>query len=399
MVVVAVIGTVIAIALGRRYDILALGERNARHLGIDVERLRFWSIILVALLTGAAVAFVGIIAFVGLVVPHLMRMIIGPSHRALLVASAFGGAVLDRGRRPARAHPRARSRTADRTAHLAHRRAVLLHPVVASTSRIRRLGMTGIQVDGVSIELGGRLVVQDVDLEVPTGELLALVGPNGAGKSTLLAAISGEQQPSSGRVLIGDRATHEYASLELARIRSMLTQDNAVSFPFLVSDVVEMGRSPWARTPERERDADAIEQATTRTDIAHLMRRRFTELSGGEKARVSLARVLAQDTPIVLLDEPTAALDLRHQEDVLRIARELAHEGRTVVVVLHDLSLAGAYADRVALLDDGRLRALGTPIEVLTGRLVSEVYAVDVEVLVRDGRPLIIPRRPAVPPR
>ena len=123
------------------------------------------------------------------------------------------------------------------------------------------------------------------------------------------------------------------------------------------------------------------------------MGRRFTELSGGEKARVSLARVLAQDTPIVLLDEPTAALDLRHQEDVLRIARELASEGRTVVVVLHDLSLAGAYADQVALMEHGRIRALGTPDVVLTEQLVAEVYAVDVEVLVRDGRPLVIPRR------
>lgn len=253
--------------------------------------------------------------------------------------------------------------------------------------------MTGIRAEQVSIDLGGRLVVQDVDLEVPTGQLLALVGPNGAGKSTLLAALSGERQPSTGRVFVGDRPVHEFASLDLARVRSMLTQDNAVSFPFLVSEVVEMGRSPWARTPERERDADAIAEATRRTDVAHLLERRFTELSGGERARVSLARVLAQDTPIVLLDEPTAALDLRHQEDVLRIARELAAEGRTVVVVLHDLSLAGAYADRVALLEDGRLRALGTPVEVLTAELVSDVYAVDVEVLVRDGRPLVIPRR------
>ena len=253
--------------------------------------------------------------------------------------------------------------------------------------------MTGIRAEQVSIELGGRLVVQDVDLEVPTGELLALVGPNGAGKSTLLAALSGERQPSAGRVLVGDRPVREYPPLELARLRSMLTQDNAVSFPFLVSEVVEMGRSPWARIAERERDADAIDTATQRTDVAHLLDRRFTELSGGERARVSLARVLAQDTPVVLLDEPTAALDLRHQEDVLRIARELSEEGRTVVVVLHDLSLAGAYADRVALMEDGRIRALGTPVEVLTEQLVSEVYAVDVEVLVRDGRPLVIPRR------
>ncbi|MCS0499959.1 heme ABC transporter ATP-binding protein [Protaetiibacter sp. 10F1B-8-1] len=250
-----------------------------------------------------------------------------------------------------------------------------------------------IRAEAVTVSLGGRAVVREVDLRVESGELLALVGPNGAGKSTLLSALSGERVPDAGRVLVEGRPVDAIDPLELARIRSVLTQDNAVSFPFRVAEVVEMGRSPWARTPGRDRDEQAIRSALERADVVHLADRRFTELSGGERARVSLARVLAQDTPIVLLDEPTAALDLRHQEDVLRIARELVGEGRTVVVVLHDLSLAGAYADRVALLDDGALRALGTPVEVLTEPLVSAVYRLPVEVLVRDSRPLVIPRR------
>jgi iron complex transport system ATP-binding protein len=250
-----------------------------------------------------------------------------------------------------------------------------------------------IRVEGVTVELGGRRAVDAVALTVPAGELLALVGPNGAGKSTLLSVIAGERHPDAGVVFIDDRPVGAFDPLELARIRSVLTQDNAVSFPFRVAEVVEMGRSPWARTPARAFDDTAIREALERTDVAHLTQRRFTELSGGERARVSLARVLAQDTPVVLLDEPTAALDLRHQEDVLRIARELTREGRTLVVVLHDLSLAGAYADRVALLDAGRLRALGTPLEVLTESLIGEVYRLPVEVLVRDDRPLIMPRR------
>ncbi len=254
-----------------------------------------------------------------------------------------------------------------------------------------------IRVDRVTVELGGRRVVDEVDLVVPEGQLLALVGPNGAGKSTLLSMMAGERAPDAGRVLLGGRAVDAIEPLELARIRSVLTQDNAVSFPFRVGEVVEMGRSPWARTPARELDDAAIEAALERADVAHLVGRRFTELSGGERARVSLARVLAQETPVVLLDEPTAALDLRHQEDVLRIARELAAEGRTVVVVLHDLSLAGAYADRVALLEEGRMRAVGTPAEVLTAPLVSSVYGLEVEVIVRAGRPLVIPERPPLP--
>jgi len=250
-----------------------------------------------------------------------------------------------------------------------------------------------IRAEGVTVALGGRRAVDGVDLEVAAGELLALVGPNGAGKSTLLAALAGERHPDAGAVTVDGRPIDSYHPLDLARIRAVLTQDNAVSFPFRVAEVVEMGRSPWARTAARELDEPAIAAALERTDVAHLVDRRFTELSGGERARVSLARVLAQETPVVLLDEPTAALDLRHQEDVLGIARELAREGRAVVVVLHDLSLAGAYADRVALLEAGRMRALGTPAEVLTEQLVSEVYQLSVEVLVRDGRPLIIPRR------
>lgn len=253
-----------------------------------------------------------------------------------------------------------------------------------------------IRAEQVTVELGGRRVVDSVDLEVPSGELLALVGPNGAGKSTLLSVLAGERRPDAGRVLLRDRAIQHIEPLELARLRAVLTQDNAVSFPFRVAEVVEMGRSPWMRTPARELDDQAIAAALERADVEHLVGRRFTELSGGERARVSLARVLAQETEVVLLDEPTAALDLRHQEDVLRIARSLAAEGRTVIVVLHDLSLAGAYADRVALLEQGRMRALGRPVDVLTEALVSEVYGLDVEVLVRDGRPLVIPRRGAL---
>jgi iron complex transport system ATP-binding protein len=179
----------------------------------------------------------------------------------------------------------------------------------------------------------------------------------------------------------------------LARLRAVLTQDNTLSFPFRVREVLEMGRSPWARTPQLDDDDRALASAAAQADVQHLLDRRFTELSGGERARVSLARVLAQQTPTVLLDEPTAALDLRHQEDVLHVARALAAAGRAVVIVLHDLSLAGAVADRVGLLSAGRLVALGTPREVLTASVVSKVYGVEVEVISRDGTLLVVPLR------
>jgi iron complex transport system ATP-binding protein len=254
-------------------------------------------------------------------------------------------------------------------------------------------GSIAVMVDAVGVVLDGRPVLEDVTLEVRAGEVLAMVGPNGAGKSTLLAVLSGERAPDSGTALLEGTPIAGYSPVELARRRAVLTQDNSLSFPFRVRQVLEMGRSPWARTPRLEDDDRALADAASRADIAHLLDRRFTELSGGERARVSLARVLAQDTAVVLLDEPTAALDLRHQEDVLGVARELAAAGRAVVIVLHDLSLAGAVADRVALLADGRLAAVGTPREVLTAEAVSRVYGVDVEVIERDGTLLVVPLR------
>ena len=154
-----------------------------------------------------------------------------------------------------------------------------------------------------------------------------------------------------------------------------------------------MGRSPWARTIESREDIAAVAGALDAADVRHLVARRYTSLSGGEKARVSLARVLAQRAGTIFLDEPTASLDLRHQEDVMRIARRLAHEGRAVVVVLHDLSLAGAYADRLALMCAGRLEAAGTPAEVLTEERVERVYGLPVELHLVAGRPVVVPVR------
>jgi iron complex transport system ATP-binding protein len=252
---------------------------------------------------------------------------------------------------------------------------------------------TIIHATGVSVIVDKRTIINDVTIDILPGEVLALVGPNGAGKSTLLSVLSGDVTPDAGSVTMGGRDLGGIRHLELARLRSVLTQENQVSFPFTVEEVVEMGRSPWARTPERERDNEVISEALTLTEVAHLADRRYTSLSGGEKARVSLARVLAQSTPVIFLDEPTAALDLRHQEEVMRTARTLAGEGRAVVIVVHDLSLAAAYADRVALIERGSLVALGSPTDVLTEDAIADVYGLRVEVLDQNGRLVVVPRR------
>jgi iron complex transport system ATP-binding protein len=251
-----------------------------------------------------------------------------------------------------------------------------------------------LSLTNVSVKRGKRDIVNNVSLEVRSGEVVALVGPNGAGKSSILATLSGDLSPERGESMLMNRPTSSYRPLQQARLRAMLLQANQVSFPFTVQQVVEMGRSPWVGQPEEERDDDAVALATDSVEIGHLLTRRFNELSGGEKARVSLARVLAQETPIVLLDEPTAALDLHHQERVMGLIRQLGREGKSVVVVVHDLNLAAAYADRVALIVDGRIDATGSPAEVITAERISEVYRVEVDVLSdNDGRQIVAPKR------
>ncbi|MGW0667644.1 heme ABC transporter ATP-binding protein [Streptomyces sp. NPDC002746] len=253
------------------------------------------------------------------------------------------------------------------------------------------------EVSGLRVRLGGRQVLDSVGLTVHAGEVLALVGPNGAGKSTLLAALAADLPAASGTVRIDGRPVDDWSAAELALRRAVLPQSAALSFPFPVADVVRMGRAPWAGTEREDEDDPAVRAAMAATEVTAFAARPFSALSGGERARVALARVLAQRAPLLLLDEPTAALDLRHQELVLRICRERAAAGDAVVVVLHDLGLAAAYADRAAVLHDGRIAVAGPPAEVFTGTLLGEVYRQPVEVFPhpRTGVPLVVPDRTA----
>ncbi|TDC45722.1 heme ABC transporter ATP-binding protein [Jiangella ureilytica] len=249
--------------------------------------------------------------------------------------------------------------------------------------------------DGVSVVLGGARVLDDVSVEVRAGEVLALVGPNGAGKSTLLSALTGDVAVAAGSVTLHGEPLRAWSATESAMRRAVLLQQVRLSFPFTVAEVVEMGRAPWAGTAFEDSDDEAVRSALAEADVTQFAARRFTSLSGGEQARVALARVLAQRTGLLLLDEPTAALDLRHQELVLGVARTRAATGVAVVVVLHDLNLAAAHADRVAVLAGGRVVATGPPAEVLGGALLTDVYEHDVEVIAhpRTGAPVILPRR------
>ncbi|MFD5294825.1 heme ABC transporter ATP-binding protein [Streptomyces mutabilis] len=251
------------------------------------------------------------------------------------------------------------------------------------------------EAEGVRVHLGGRPVLDGVVVTVRAGEVLALVGPNGAGKSTLLGVLAADVPAAEGVVRVHGRPVADWTAPELALRRAVLPQSASLSFPFPVEEVVRMGRAPWAGTDLADEDDAAVAEAMARTEVTGFAGRPFSALSGGERARVALARVLAQRSPLLLLDEPTAALDLRHQELVLRLCRERARAGDAVVVVLHDLALAAAYADRVAVLRAGRIAADGPPARVFSEELLSDVYDQPVEVLPhpRTGAVLVLPRR------
>ena len=250
----------------------------------------------------------------------------------------------------------------------------------------------GLSARDVSFRTGGAVLVDGVDLEVAAGELVMVVGPNGAGKSTLCAVLAGDIAPSSGVVELAGRPLVAWSRRELARHRAVLPQHAATSGWFRTIDLVVMGRHAWGRSAE---DSDLAAAALAEVGIAHLAERPFPTLSGGEQARVHLARVLVQDTPVLLLDEPTASLDLHHQHLVASITRRRASAGTAVIAVVHDLTLAGAYADRIVAMKAGRVVADGAPGDVLRSDALSALYGHSVIVTAHptQGWPLAVAER------
>jgi iron complex transport system ATP-binding protein len=235
--------------------------------------------------------------------------------------------------------------------------------------------------------VGSRRLVDRVSLRARAGELLAIAGPNGAGKSTLLRLLAGDLEPHKGEVRLLGRPLRAYRLRELARLRAVMPQDTVLAFPYTVRELVELGRY-------RRADEHAVAAALRAADIAGLATRRWPTLSGGEQGRTTLARVLAQDTPILLLDEPTSSLDIAHQERVLSLAAGLARDGRTVIAVLHDLNLAALHADRIALMRDGELVACAQPWQALEPELLRHVFQTRVSVIPHPDtdRPLVVAR-------
>ncbi len=260
----------------------------------------------------------------------------------------------------------------------------------------------------VTVRYGAREAIAGVDLQVGPGEILGVIGPNGSGKSTLVRALGGLRSPDAGEVLLDGRPLQAVGRRERGQVIALVPQETHVSFPLRVRELVLLGRSPHtgAFGWETAHDLDVARRAMERTDVLAHADRSIDELSGGERQRAVLARALAQEPRILLLDEPTTYLDLRHTVLLLDLVRDLCREARlAVVLVLHDLNLAGMYCDRLALLSQGRLHAHGTPEEVLRYADLCAVYGTDLYVAPNDvtGQIVVLPlparlqRRPGGP--
>jgi iron complex transport system ATP-binding protein len=225
-----------------------------------------------------------------------------------------------------------------------------------------------IDVRDVDVRLGGTMILEDVAAHVDEGRFVGLVGPNGAGKSTLLRTIGAVLSPDAGSVVLDGEDVHGLSSRAASRRVAAVPQDTNLSFDFDVRDVVAMGRTPYRSRlrPGDEAGDAAVDRALERTETEEFADRSIGSVSGGERQRVVLARALAQDTPILLLDEPTASLDINHQLRTLELVRDLVDEGKTVIAAIHDLNLAAHYCDELVLLAEGRVLESGPPERVLT---------------------------------
>jgi iron complex transport system ATP-binding protein len=248
----------------------------------------------------------------------------------------------------------------------------------------------------LNVSYNGKPIIHDISLQIASREMLAVIGPNGAGKTTLIRAISGVIPMKDGKIRVDGIDLAGLPAMQRARYLAIVPQARQLPAAFSVHQSVLLGRTPYLGWLGRASKSDGliVERALEQTQLTSLAGRLVGELSGGEQQRVLLARALAQDTPVLLLDEPTTHLDLEHQSSFLNLLRDLTERTNlTVLIVLHDLNLAGLYADRLALLVEGRIHRVGKPADVLTPQNLSSVYHIPVNVVAHPeyGTPLVLP--------
>lgn len=271
----------------------------------------------------------------------------------------------------------------------------MCHPILLLMTKDKQY--TLLAADKLSVGYGGEAIVKQVSLAIQQGEITALVGPNGCGKSTLLKAFARILKPMTGQVKLYGKAIKTYKNREVARKMALLPQGPIAPEGLTVSELVAQGRFPHQTLLRRwsPGDKEAIERALVATDLLDLAERPVSTLSGGQRQRCWIAMVLAQDTPLLLLDEPTTFLDLKVQVDVMALlSRIVAEEGRTLILVLHELNLAASFADRIVMMREGELYHQGAPQEVIAPEELRQVFELRADVIADPltGRPICLPR-------
>ncbi len=250
-----------------------------------------------------------------------------------------------------------------------------------------------IEIENLEFSYDSTPVLEDVNLQVKEGETLAIIGPNASGKTTLLKCMNGILEPENGSILIEGKELENLGKEDIAKKIGHVPQAGNESFPTTVFDTVLMGRKPHGGWKPRDEDLEAASKVLEKLDLEDIAMRDIGEISGGQRQKVLIARALAQNPEVLLLDEPTSSLDLRHQLEVLDIIREQTGKGISIVMAMHDLNLAARYSDKIAMLDEGKIFAAGGK-GVLTSENIESVYGVEVSIENKDGCPRIVPEKP-----
>ena len=254
-----------------------------------------------------------------------------------------------------------------------------------------------IKVKELTYRIGKKELVSQLNFEAAAGELVVILGANGAGKSTLMKLLCKEIEPSSGEILLDNKDLKNWKLAELAKQRAVLAQQNTISISFIVNELVMMGRYPHFQQQPSDTDISIVREVMIETGITHLASRDYNTLSGGEQQRVQLARVLAQiydaKNACLFLDEPTNGLDLLYQQQMMELARKLANKGYCVVCILHDINFASRFADKIMMLKNGKMVAMGAPVDVINCENIHETFSINVRLLPCEGYncPLVIP--------
>ena len=389
------VATIVLLLHRRHLDLLRVGDDEASSLGAPVARVRLVVVIAATLGTAAVVAVSGLIGFVGIVVPHLIRLLTGASYyRVLPLSVLLGAAFLILADIPARVL------TDPAETPIGVITAFIGAPFFLVVLRARQgVTMSELELREVGVAYGRAVAVASFSTTVGSGEWLGLIGPNGAGKSSLLRAVVG-LAACTGEVRVDGELMASRSPRRRAQLVAYVPQEPLIPDDMTGAEYVLLGRSPYVgyfASPTRH-DREMVAGVLERLDLGSFALRRLGTLSGGERQRLVIARALAQEAPILLLDEPTSALDIGHQQQALELVARLRREhGLTVVSAMHDLTLAGLYSDRLALLHEGRCVAAGTAQEVLQAATLAEFYGVQVTVRHEiDGTVVVIPRREAV---